>query len=195
LSKGAIRDGDGYTPRFRAEVKSVYLDQHGNVSAVIRDLKRRGYRNPPDRKTIAKWVMSEQWSKDLAERDRVETAGLDPEDGPLDRLYKEAEAVRVVARNQLFEKSENGRLVPKSSVNPQDVYAYTNALKGCVEVLKSMMAEKRAERAAAPVDVIFEALMRHVKIGRILSDAAQRRKIRDLIADVMVEKQREEVGL
>jgi hypothetical protein len=193
MAKKKDKDAAGiYGTRFRQEAKAIFM-QVRTLPETVKELKRRGYNHPPHKNTIKKWRDAENWLLELARRDEIMEPDHDPNINPLDALIEEISTMRKVARQKIMDKA-GGVLEIKDS-NSQDFYAYNQLAKTHGQLMENKRRAEAAEAQAIPVKVIFGALMRHKKIGKLLEKQSVLKEIEQIIAEEMLDYQKKAVGL
>lgn len=185
--------GQPYGSRFRALCKSYFMQTRG-IPGVIRQLQSDGYKKIPDKKTLAAWRHEERWDEELRKLDMVHEPTMDPTLDPLEALYREVSAMRKVARARCVELEEGTPKIKKDSTS-QDIHAYNRLAETEAKVLAAKEAAARARAQETPVEVIFEALMSHPKIGLHLKKPEVQREVKELLADKMLEHTKASIGL
>ena len=183
-----VYDGDGYPSRFKQECRAIFLSAR-SFAGVVRELKRRGYQSPPATTTLARWAADEGWREELARRDRIDEAELDPKNDDLDAFYREVRAMRKVAREKIVRAGADGKPEIMDSTS-QDFYAYRGLAETEAKILEAINRIERQRAQETPVEVIFRALKRHPKIGKLLADPEVQAEIKEYLALEQLETMR-----
>jgi len=183
--------GKGYSSRYRGIALSAFLKTR-TLSGVRRELKRQGYKNVPCWKTLEKWRDAENWEDRLRDADRLDAGNVDPEAPPLKKLYNEVSLMRELARKKVFDE-KTGTL--RADSNSQDFYAYRGMAETEARILSEIAKAEKTQAQETPVPVIFNALKKHKRIGKLLEDPKVLSELEDLIVEEQMQFLRKSVGL
>jgi len=192
MAKKCRQDREAYGARFRQECKILYL-QTRSVEGVIRALKAKGYKHPPNRKTISAWRDEENWQGSMDVADQLAQAEHTDDMDDLEKLLKEIQTMRKIARRKIAEQ-RGGEIEIKDS-NSQDFYAYNRLAQTEGLLIENLRKARAAEAVKTPVEAIFSALKKHPKIGKLLSRRDVLEEVQSLIAEEKLGYARREVGL
>ena len=95
-----------YNSEFRTRAKALFFELR-SLSAVQRELRRMGYKHPPNAKTLTRWRNEEGWTRELANLDRVSTADFAARgEDDLGKLLSEVSSMRKISRQRIVKKDD-----------------------------------------------------------------------------------------
>jgi len=195
IQSGKLGSGTGTCPygqRFRRECKLIYMEQR-TLAGVIRTLKARGYKHPPNRKTLTEWRDEEGWKEALTINDQIAGAEDLEDKDELEKLLAQVQTMRNVAYKKIVRENDGVFEIKES--NSQDFYAYNRLAQTEGLLIENLRKARAAEAVKTPVEAIFSALKKHPKIGKLLSRRDVLEEVQSLIAEEKLAYARREVGL